>query len=203
MLLIWFCFPVLLCSCATIGHDFHPDLNAFALGKLKIEDCKRMLGEPVSESEKISVKERYEVLNYHFGQNALGSVRSRILIVEFKDGKLNAYVFTSSFDKDKTTVDLSKVDQLRNEVGKLTRDDIIAALGQPDGKALASSTLPDFKDQSTQGTEVWAWFVVDRISMPFVGSSPTKTAYIYVILDADGKVKDVQTIVDNGRIYAP
>ncbi len=100
-------------------------------------------------------------------------------------------------------IDLAKVDQLKVEIAKLTRDDVVAALGQPDGKALTSSTLQDFKDQSTQGAEVWGWFVVDRINMPLVGSSPTKGTYVYVIFDANGKVKDVQTIIDHGRIYAP
>jgi hypothetical protein len=162
------CSPIIfLCSCATVGHDIHPKLETFKLGQFTRSDCKKLFGTPNNETDKTTSAGEFDTLNYSYIQNVIGSVSVRDLIFEFKNGVLNGYEYISSFDKDKTTVDLSKVNQIKAGIGRLTREDVSAALGQPYGKALCPSTLGDYKEQSKEGAEIWSWFISEKLHFGF------------------------------------
>jgi hypothetical protein len=201
LLLLIGCPVLLLCSCATVGRDFNPNLAGLKLGQFKLSDCKKLYGEPNSESDKTTSDGEFDILNYHRGVNVWGTINARVLILEFKNGMLNGYVFASSFKKDKTGGDLTKVDQVKAGIGKFSRDDVTAILGQPSGKALAHTTLTDYKDVKAEGTEIWGWFDMEGLQLlTFTGARVEKSAYIYVVFDDGGKVKDVQKTINRDEV---
>jgi hypothetical protein len=201
MILLPCCLLVLICSCRSFGPNFYPNPDALKLGQLKISESEQLFGEPTEKQNKTTVDGKYEIVNYHFTQNRLGTVSSRLLVLEFKDGILNSYEFVSSFDEDKTKVDLQGIDHLRSEIGKLSRNDVIAVLGEPDGKAVCPSIVEDYKDKCQKGVEIWGWFAADKVKFGFSNHVDVKDTNIYVAFDANGKIADVQTEENNRRIY--
>jgi hypothetical protein len=192
---------LMLCSCASFGPDFHPNPAVLKLGQFKSSECIKLFGESNGTQYKTTSDGKYELVNYQYTKNILGSVNSRLLILEFKDGVLNAYEFSSSFDEDKTKADLQGADHLREGIGKLSQDDVTHALGEPDGKSLCPTTLSDYKDKCAKGTEIWAWFSTDKLKFGFSNHYDEKATTVYVIFDANGKVSDVQTEENNQTIY--
>ena len=192
---------IFLCSCASFGPNFHPNPTALKLGQLKSSEYIKLFGEPNGTQYKTTLDGKYEIANYQYTQNTLGTVSSRVLVLEFKNGVLNGYEFASSFDEDKTKADLQSVDHLRDGIGKLSHDDVIKALGEPDGKSLCPSTLSDYKDKCAKGTEIWAWFITEKLKFGFSNHVDEKETDVYIIFDVNGKIADVQTEENNQRIY--
>jgi hypothetical protein len=201
MILLVACSFGLFCSCASLGPDFHPNPSALKLGQLKNSEYIQLFGEPNEKQNKTTIDGKYEIVNYEYIKNSLGMVSSRVLILEFKNGILNGYEFVSSFDEDKTKVNFQSADRLRAGINKLSQSDVIAALGEPNGKALCPSTLSDYKDRCAKGAEIWGWFMTEKLRYGFSHSVDVKSTDVYVVFNAAGKVVDVQTEENSQKIY--
>jgi hypothetical protein len=187
------CSLIFLCSCSSVGTKFSHQPEVLVLGQLKSSEYVQYFGKPTEAHAKMNADGQYELAEYDYHMNQLGTVCSRILMLEFKRGVLNGFEFSSSFDEDVTKVNLPGVDQIRAGVGKLSQNDVAAVLGQPSGKAFCPTLLPDYKDRCAKGSEIWAWLSVGKIKVGFAGRAEAELKEMYVIFDSDGKVIDVQT----------
>lgn len=189
---------VFLCSCITGGRDFNfNNFDRLVLGQLKIDDYRALFGQPLSTASETTVEGRFEIAKYeYFNQEPSGYICKRVLLIEFKDGVLNAYIRASSFDKEQRMIDPDKVVQLRAAVGRDTKKEVLAALGTPDGKALCPTKIHDFKEQCDKAVEVWVWLKWDRFDTRKPANSDSS---VYVLFGNDGKVVDVQSFAASGN----
>ncbi len=182
----------LLSSCASIGTKFDSrNAAALELRQLKSSEYLRLFGKPFSTTTSTTADGKYEIVKYIYGFGDIGTARSRVLLMEFKEGVLNSYILGSSFDEDRTTVDPKRVEALKAETGKFSKEDVIAAMGRPHGKAFCPSLLPDYKDRCNKASEIWAWLTWDKV--PTLGGGTMNGMTAYVLFNGDGKMVEVQT----------
>lgn len=124
-------------------------------------------------------------------RNLLGKASMRNLLLEFKDDQLNAFSYVSSFDIDKTHVDLLKAEQIK--VGTSTKDDMLQLFGKPQAKALCPSLLSNFQDKCAKVTEIWAWNEFDN-PRSFGSNDPRGMKSVFVMFDASNKSIDLKII---------
>jgi len=111
--------------------------------------------------------------------------------LEFKDGKLNAYVHASNFESETTLAPMNKINQLKR--GESTKAEVFKLLGKPNGKALCPSTLADFKDKCDGNSEIWTWQSIG--SQPNDGTRTKRPSAIrlFVTFNQTGLVKEIET----------
>jgi len=153
-------------------------------------EADSLFGKPTHLVTKTTTEGNFQIYKYDFAQANLAAVNTRVLLLEFKEGKLNGYFSWSSFSKDKSHFDSSAEAKLKTGVGKFTKDDVLALLGQPEGKALCPSIINDFKDKCEKNTEVWGWYMSDNISLWV--RRDVKSAQLVVSFDSSGKVSGVE-----------
>jgi len=189
-----------LSGCASAGHSFNYQAAAgLQLGQLQAADYRATFGgKPTATSETTTADGKFEVARYTYGCADRGTARARAVILEFKDGKLNAFVYLSSFDKEQSQVAFDKISQLKSHVS--TKADVLGILGAPNGRALCPSTLEDFKSKCDKGTEIWTWQELSAVSTfgaAYGGRRPdVKT--IFISFDKDGVVSEIQTSNSSG-----
>ena len=186
----------LLCAlgagCASVGSKFSlKSADALELRQLKSADYVRLFGNPVTKETKTTTDGKFEIAKYVYAFADLGTARSRVLFLEFRNGDLNAFIYSSSFTEDKTKAEGGDVETLKAGIGRLGQSDALAALGKPHGRALCPSMLQDYKDRCGKGAEIWAWVTMETIAT--LGGKGAKTRSIFVSFDASGKISDVQT----------
>jgi len=177
--------PLFLCSCVSIGNNFnYKNTSALKLNELTLAEATNLFNKPYQVVTKTTSDGNF-IINYypHAVVGPFGSVQSRILMLEFRNQKLNSYEYLSSFDEDKTTVDTSKVQALKDE--KADQAQVIAAMGNPEGKALCPSVVEDFKDKCKNGGEIWYWGSLRK------DGGDLQEAF--VIFGANNRVVDVET----------
>jgi hypothetical protein len=111
---------------------------------------------------------------------------------EFKDDELNAYLYSSSFDPDKTRIDLTKVDRIK--IGLSTENDLLSLLGKPSGKALCPSALGEYKDKCAKDSEVWAWMEIGKSGTVFQHSYIRPSKLLFVVFDPASLVVDLKAV---------
>ena len=195
---------LLACSCASTGTNYKFDNNsALKLGELDSQNYVALFGKPKSTTTITTKEGKYEFATYGFFGLRMNEGRFRWLNLEFKNGKLNAYDFLSSFDEDRTEVNNSKIDAIRNGINKLTRDDVKSLAGKPDGEAKCPTKLSEFKTHTDKANEVWVWIAADQIHFSGRDKGKIKINGAYVLFGDDGKVSDVQTEVLTDSVLKP
>src|SRR5687768_259142 len=100
----------LLCSCATGGRKFnHSEVRSLSLGALTPAEAQQKLGKPSVTTTKVTKDGTFELFRYVLAQRGFGTVRARALDLEFRNGQLNAFLYGSSFDEDRTSTDILAV----------------------------------------------------------------------------------------------
>ena len=184
----------LISGCASVGHKFNYDASAnLELGKMQASDYQSIFGgKPTATSKTTTADGKFEVVRYTYAFADMGTARARTVVLEFKDGRLNAYVYLSSFDREQNPVALEKVSQIKDRVS--TKSEVLDILGKPNGKALCPSTLDDFKQRCEKCIEVWTWQGMGSLSTfgaAYGGKRPAiKT--IFVSFDKNGVVSESQ-----------
>jgi hypothetical protein len=104
----------------------------------------------------------------------------------------------SSFNEDKTKLDLKNLGKLRAGLGKLTKDDVLQMVGKPNSKALCPSMIDEFKEKCAKNTEVWGWYMRDRS-----GFNPAifNWSALYISFDASGNISSVEAENTNEKPY--
>ena len=177
----------ILSGCFT-GHQFNYERSVdLDLHKVKKSEYASIFGKPSKITDLYAGGDKYQIVWYNSAYRPfMGNLTVRNLFLEFKNEELNGYMYVSSFAEDKTVVDISKVENVK--IGVSTRDDVISALGKPNGKVFCPSQLPDFKDNCTKPKEVWEWFTFQH---EFRNRLAEKK-YVLVMFGEDGKVVDVK-----------
>lgn len=145
-------------GCASVGRNFHyENIPQLKIGMFKIENCEKVFGKPHKVLKKINEHGQYDVKQYLYASANVGTASARVLVLEFLDGSLNAYNFISSFDEDRTLVEIDIVNQIVQ--GKSTKEDVLKLMGDPTGIGMCPSILDDYKNRcDSQGVvEIWTW----------------------------------------------
>ena len=138
----------------------------------------------------------FEIVKYDYVLADLSTARERALILEFRNGVLNAYEYISSFDHDKTTITADHAQLEKIQRGISTKKDVLAIMGEPHGKGLCPSMLSSFEDKCAKGIEVWAWGAMKPFSsrgIPFGGGGQFEMSNVIVTFDSKGIVTDVES----------
>jgi hypothetical protein len=194
--LLFIISSIVISGCASAGHDFKYDGPAsLHLGQTRGSDFQALFGKPASVTTKKSSDGEFEVNSYVYAHADMGTAKARALTLESRNGVLNAYQFVSSFDKDKTSVTPDQLKQIQRGVS--TKDDVLKVVGEPHGKALCPSSLGEFKDRCSKGTEVWVWTMM----MPMVtfGSHQPQIASIFVTFDEKGIATELESVEQNKK----
>lgn len=137
-----------LCGCA--GRDFvRPDPASFTLGRTAQQEILSRMGTPYSSGTLEKNGVTMDTVSYAYansGGRALypGVIAARAQGFYFQSGTLVGAEFSSSFEKDGTDFDETKVNQLKK--GTSTRADAIRLFGTPDGEYVAP-LVADPKDR--------------------------------------------------------
>ncbi|MFH2057629.1 MAG: hypothetical protein ABIJ59_01865 [Pseudomonadota bacterium] len=184
---------MLLNGCATVGRSFHfQNIPQLKIGEFNIEDCQEVFGKPHKVAKVINANGQYDVKQYLHASANIGTATARVLVLEFLDGKLNAYNFLSSFDEDRTLFNSENMPQIIQ--GKSTKNDVLQIMGKPNGMAMCPSILDDYKNRCGSGkvVEIWIWSSQRKIvTMARHSNQGSKTAYIS--FDTNGVVLAIES----------
>jgi len=184
----------MLCGCASVGRDFkHQNTASLALGETRSSDYQTLFGKPNSVEVKDTADGKFELIRYLYAYADMGSARTRLLDLEFRDSLLNSYHYMSSFDKDKTVMNADQLQGIQRGTSK--KSDVLQLLGKPHGMARCPSHDADFKDRCAKGAEVWLWTVVGKVSTfgAAYGGDQVEIQNIFVVFDNEGVVTEVET----------
>ncbi len=127
---------------------------------------------------------KFETVHYYYAVNTVYEIAARGLDLAFRNGALNAWVYISAFDEDRTIIELASSNKIRK--GASSRGDVQAALGKPYGKALCPSLL---YTERCKAAETWAWGTFKS------GKIQGRAAWVY--FDNKGTVRQVDTVQAN------
>ncbi len=184
----------LFCGCASVGRDFkYQNTTSLELGKTSSANYVTMFGKPNAVELKDTSDGHFELVRYLYAYANLGSARTRALDLEFRDGSLNAYHYLSSFDKDKTVVNMDQLKRI--ERGHSKKNDVLQILGTPHGKARCPTQNADFKDKCSKGTEIWVWTAMAKLSTFGAAFAGDQVAMhnIFIVFDKDDVVSEVES----------
>ena len=176
-------------ACGTSGRNFtYTGIPALDYGSLRSADYEAAFGTPRGVVTKTNADGTFELVRYSYAEAIMGTVNTRLLLLEFRDGSLNAWIHGSTFADDHTDADRSLVAKIRKGVDG--KQDVQALLGKPHGKARCPSLLADYKDRC-KDSEIWAWST-GTITGP-AGRHTMRFGTVYVIFDSSGIVTNVET----------
>ena len=95
--------------------------------------------------------------------------------------------YISSFDDDRTSANIERLNQIHNEESKM--GDIFQILGKPHGKALCPSLSVNYKDKCSENSEeIWSWVVMEKLSTfgAAFGGKQVEMNSIFITFDKDG-----------------
>lgn len=177
-------FPIVLGG-ACAGRDFvRPSAESLVLGKTTQDEILRQFGAPERVGTKIVNERRLDTLAYAFastGGRALAEsvTPARAMVLYFLNGLLVGHEFASSYMKDHTDFDESRVKDIRK--GETRREQVIQMLGAPPGEY----AWPLVRAQGDRGIVYVYSHVKD-------GLAPRLYEKILVVsIDSNGVVTDV------------
>jgi hypothetical protein len=150
-----FSFIILVCilfGCATVGGPFpYQNKQNIVIGKTTKDEGIQLFGSPFGTTKTSNANGNFSILKYAYANGG----GSRVLIIEFKDNVLNAYIYVSSFEEDSTKFDYAVGKTIKE--GSFNKAVVLKKMGKPAGKALCPSTMGDFKQLCHTEKEVWKW----------------------------------------------
>lgn len=177
------------CASATVGARYvHHNIENIAIGTTSRSDAVRFFGPPYGTINTSNSDGDFAILKYLYAFAKTGSpTGSRVLLLEFKESILNAYVSLSTFEEDSTEFDFEAGKRIQAHRSK--KADTLQSVGEPAGKAICPSTLTEYKDFCVPGREVWMWLFNSK------EGRKTVTSTLRVAFD-DG---DIVSLVDSSR----
>ena len=182
----------LVCAagCVNVGHSFnHTKVPTLEFGDLKSEEYRNIFGEPWIIQTATNSDGKFEDIRFLHAHANMAVTTVRLLDLEFRDDKLNAWFYVSGFDEDQTAIELSAITKIQKTIS--TKNDVQAALGKPHGKAVCPSLLPDYKNRC-KDAEVWAWGALNQLVT--LGKNPTETVTVFIHFDNNGLVNQIETV---------
>jgi len=163
----------------------YEQIPSLVLGQTSPQEARARFGEPKAERSVSNEFNDYQVLQYIFVRlnPSTGREEFRVLTLEFVDETLNGYLYGTSHDNDLGFRNPSGKSSITRQVS--TPEDVLAAMGQPDGKAYYTTTITAFAEGS--GEEIWLW----REAGLDQGTQTEKSTLVG--FDRDGVVDNVTT----------
>ena len=182
-------------ACATVGSDFnHAVIPTLDFGSMTSGEYRAVFGEPSGPVYKeTNADGTFERVRYRFSERSMPGGGRRMLYLDFRDGRLNAWMYGSNFPEDRTVVDMSLASKIRKGVDR--KHDVQTLLGKPTGKARCPSSLVDYKERCKDSSEVWTWILY---SAPETAPrTPFSISILYVVFDTSGMVAQVETTTES------
>jgi hypothetical protein len=198
---VWFALATVFSGCASLGHSFNSKVaQQLDFGSVQTSNYRSVLGEnPTATEQRSTPGGKFEIVRYTNAFGALGTASARVLLLEFKEDKLNAFMYLSSFAEDQTHTPADNVNQISSHVS--TKTDVLNILGKPNGKAHCPSNLEDFKDKCEKCVEVWKWNSISSHSTlgSAYGGQKLSTKSVSIGFDKDGVVSEINTASVNTK----
>jgi hypothetical protein len=176
-------------ACATGGRDFnYKPVPTLEIGSLSSTDYQDIFGKPLRAKTTTNSDGTFEGVMFQYTQVNMATSMGRFLGMEFRDGRLNAWLYISTFDDDRTAVDLAATDKIRKTIS--TKSEVQRVLGKPHGKALCPSLIEDYKDRC-KSAELWAWAGTN--GPVTLGQGGRELSTIFILFDRDGIVTQIET----------
>ena len=179
----------ILSGCASVGVNYnYTNVPKLKINEFNIEDVNTVFGKPFKTAQNITKDGTYDIFRFEYAFADVGTARGRVLLLEFLNGKLNAYSSNSSFDEDRTLFNGENINQIK--IGVTAHEDAVSILGKPQGKANCPSTIDDYKKRCEDATTVWSWMSQRKIAtmaMKNVGGSN-----VFLSFDSNGKVSNIE-----------
>ena len=155
-------FTFLIISCASVGETFnYQKRNSLVLGKTTIAEAIQQLGKPAIKSVKTNSKGNFNIIQYAFAKANMGGAASRVLLLEFKDNKLNAKIYNSAFKEDNTEFNFFQHQNIK--VGQSNQEEVLLGLGTPSGMAIYPTTVAGLAGECMEGTStIWTWIHTNK-----------------------------------------
>jgi hypothetical protein len=168
---------LLLCGCASVGQNFEfGNRSKIALGETTRQAAIDLLGKPYKTGSTSDGSISYETVDYLYSHASLGGAAARVMFLEFRDGRLNAFIYSSGFDEDNTDFDHTAVGKIEKGVTK--KSEVEALLGKPSGQARCPTSLGDFASACTSCKEVWKWAYTSKSKGLNTSTMKSKSATI-------------------------
>lgn len=173
---------ITFCACATPPQRHaYSDTGSLALGKTTASECRALFGNPTETDIQTGADGKLEIFRYFQKSERWAQERGRFLIIEFKEGLLNGYVFGSSYAEDKTSFAVTNIAKIEWAASK--RDDVSELLGKPQGKVLCPTGLFNGSRCKATGREIWVYANLEpnplltprRVKRVFIGDICTIT----------------------------
>jgi hypothetical protein len=178
-----------MCGCS-VGRDFvRPGSDDLVLGKTTLGEILERYGTPVAEQENLIKDQRVKTLKYYYSQPQAsgwahnpGAVPDRSLAVDFVGDRLVAYVFHSTYEKDHTDFDDSKVDQIKK--GETSLRTVVGWLGEPHSRVGYPHT-----DHETDLRVMYNYFQKEKVGKMIVLAAKK---VLLLTAGADGIITDIK-----------
>lgn len=191
---------IVLTGCASFGHQFNYQAAAgLELGQTRISEYKQIFGrEPESSGAFKTTGGIVTVTGYSYSSANAGTVRVRRLVLEFKNGLLNAYNYASSFEDNKTELPSDQINRIQKGVS--TKTDVLSVLGKPHGQGNCPSFI--FKFPCRDGKEVWKWGAAAQMNTfaAAAGAHP-QSKNVFVSFGADDIVTKVLVVEGDRAVF--
>lgn len=179
---------LLLSGCATTGKQEIVSFNYEKVPQLTLQETTKqeamaLIGEPNVSKFRSNKDGEFELLEYQYVERAgYGAGSERNLSLEFRNGTLNGFVYTSNFSNDATDID--PVLHKNLQIGVSTKQDALRALGKPFTQSYCPSPflLSSWCDGAS---EVWAWGC-DQCK-----SSMLESSWLVISFDGNGVMYDM------------
>ena len=151
-------------SCATVDTvEFFRQFNyqnrtRLVIGETSESETIKLFGEPWTKStvgEFSRTEGEFSRWDYIYQAPKRGI---RVLSLEFKDERLNAYVYVSTIPEDATDFDFDFDKGKLIDEQRSTKTDVLALIGEPFGKAICPSMISSYRQLCNMGSEVWYWY---------------------------------------------
>ncbi len=195
---IFFLLTVALVLAGCAGEFVRPVPGTVSVGTSRYADVVRVLGKPAFTNDKVTINgetiQTADYYTYRFAKSNVHKSPHRYLHCSFFNGVLVGAEYNSSYDQDSTWFDDSKAHSLL--IGKSTRENVIALLGQPPGEIL----YPLVKDRNGRGLVYWyTAYYPHYVGIGYV----TDARRLIVFLDDKGIVSDLSYKGNDGKEQFP
>jgi hypothetical protein len=160
------------------------EVTALELGQARGDFHGQSLGMLGAKRTEVGEDGKFETLAYKQIRVGFTTTEARIVLLEFRNDRLNGFHQLSELRGEKVPVDLRKVETVRAGIGTFGRDDVLATMGKPHGKALNPTHVASYRAHcATNVTEIWGWSHAKHQSSGFLTSTD-----VLIGFDAAGKV---------------
>jgi hypothetical protein len=184
-------FGLALWTAGCAGRDFvRPSSDSLQLGKTTYTEIVARFGSPYREGTMLKNEQTVKTISYAYATKlgepaaASGVTPARATGFYFVDLVLVGHEFTSSFEKDHTNFDETKVTQIKR--GETTQAQVIALMGQPTG----SYMFPLVQRKDERGL-VYLYVQTRIEEIPFARKIRQYRKVLVVSVGENGVVSDV------------